>query len=226
MAVTDFDFALTRNQIIEAAFRKCGLTAEGQPVSAEQIDEGRIALNELVKFLQTKHLFLWRLQDWTFNTVIGQASYTADDDPAMIAIDRASYLQSSDEWPLKVFSHRQYFDIPDKAETGDPIAITISNPTGQTVPTIKLWPVPNKVMTISVLGICRLQDWESASGSADFPARFQLPLIYELAAYLAEDYRLPSSDRDHLRQMADRYFLDAKRGDRQREDDDFVDGAI
>lgn len=226
MATTDFDFAITRNQLIEAAFRKAGIQAEGAALTAAQLEEGRLALNEIVKFLQTRHLFLWRLEELSVSLTPGVQNYTASGDPAVIAIDKASYDDGSNDVPVKVMSRRQFFDIPQKDDTGDPILVGVTSPEGAAAPTITVWPIPSIARTLNLLCICKLQDWDTAGGSGDFPSRFQMPLIYELAAYLAEDYKLPAEDRDHLRMMADRYFLDAKRSDRERADDDFVDGAI
>lgn len=226
MATTDFDFAITRNQLIEAAFRKAGIQAEGAALTAAQLEEGRLALNEIVKFLQTRHLYLWRLEELTVSLVAGTYTYAASGDPAVIAIDKASYDDGSNDVPLKVISRRQYFDISDKESTGDPVYVGVTSPEGSAAPTITVWPVPSQDRTLNILCICKLQDWDTAGGAGDFPSRYQLPLIYELAAYLAEDYKLPAEDRDHLRGMADRYFMDAKRSDRERGDDEFVDGAI
>jgi hypothetical protein len=225
MAVTDYDFLLTRNEIIALAYGKCGLRGEGQQLNPAQLDEGRLALNEIVKFLQTRHLFLYSLSEQTIPMVIGTATYSLGTDPAVIAVDRAFYRDGSNDIKVDVISRRDYFDLTDKASTGDPVLVTIDYPAGGDVPDLLVYPIPNRVVNLHVLTIRRLEDWDSASGSADFPVRWQLPLIYELAAYLAEDYKLPGSEQDRLRLMADRTFMEAKRSDRDRSDYETVDGA-
>ena len=225
MAVTDYDFLLTRNEIIALAYGKCGLRGEGQQLNPAQLEEGRLALNEIVKFLQTRHLFLYGLAEQTIPLVIGDDDYALDDDPATIAVDKAFYRDGSQDIPVEVISRRNFFDISDKAATGDPVCLTVTYPTGANIPEVLVWPVPTRVLNLHLLTINRLQDWDSASSSADFPVRWQLPLIYELAAYLAEDYKLPGAEQDRLRLMADRTFIEAKRSDRDRADCETVEGA-
>lgn len=57
------DFTRTRNQIIYGALRKCGVGAEGETPTSEQVDNAAADLNGLVKVWQKEGVHLWTLQE-------------------------------------------------------------------------------------------------------------------------------------------------------------------
>ena len=81
MAVADYDFALTRNEIIEMAHRKVGALSLGQGLSAEQIDSGVKQLDGMVKSWQNEHVFLWTQRIETVDLVGSDPDYALSTDP-------------------------------------------------------------------------------------------------------------------------------------------------
>lgn len=69
------NFTRTRDQLIKGALRKCGILAEGETASAQQIEEGAEALNVLVKYWKSMGINLWCYQDIAVFPVVGQAQY-------------------------------------------------------------------------------------------------------------------------------------------------------
>jgi hypothetical protein len=69
------NFTRTRDQLIKAALRKCGILAEGETATAQQIEEGAEALNVLVKYWKSMGINLWCYQDIAVFPVVGQAQY-------------------------------------------------------------------------------------------------------------------------------------------------------
>ena len=57
------DFAHTRTQLIESALRKCGVLREGISATADQLTVGALALNPILKALQTMGMPLWAIKE-------------------------------------------------------------------------------------------------------------------------------------------------------------------
>ena len=66
-SVSTSDWTLTRDQLIEDALGDIGALGQGQTASAPQITEGATVLNKIVKWLQTKAVFLWT-EEWVTKT--------------------------------------------------------------------------------------------------------------------------------------------------------------
>ena len=56
-------FTLTRNQIINKAYRKAGIVGEGEEPSAEMLSEAADNLNLIIKGLERYRRKLWALED-------------------------------------------------------------------------------------------------------------------------------------------------------------------
>ncbi len=69
-------FNRTRDQIIKAALRKCGIYAEGETPTAQQITDGAEDLNMMVKGWKALGINLWCYQEIAIFPVVGQSSYT------------------------------------------------------------------------------------------------------------------------------------------------------
>lgn len=223
MATTEYDFNSTRNEIFQRAFRIVGALPLGQTLDGDQTAQAVQVLNDLIKSWQAKNVFLWTLQYLTFNTVVGTASYSLDDDPAVMWVDKAWITISSRDTELDSLSFRQYQDIPDKTNAGDPTFYCVTN---AHTPTIYLWPTPNAVRAIKYLGITRLKDADSAAGTLDFPVRWTNAITYALAYELSNEYKLPLNERNFLKTQAETEFSIAKRSDRERTEEDYVEGAF
>jgi len=225
MAITDFDYLATRNEVIQRAFRIVGALEPGEVLSANMLAQGVDALQQLVKSWSNKHLFLWSFDKSSFATVSTQLLYTITDlsgeDDAIIGLDEAWVVDSTQDLPLEVISYSRYQDIPDKASTGRPLAIAYK-PTPN--PSFYLWPVPDAVYTIKTLSIYPLKDFDDASGSGDLPAEFQKALTYGLAEDLFDEYPGPMNERTYIAGKAQELFRQAKNADMPVETNDIVEG--
>jgi hypothetical protein len=70
------DFNQTRNEIIEAALRKCGQLAEGETATAQQTQDASEDLERLVKLWQAIGLHLWKYKNLVVFTEKNKAKYT------------------------------------------------------------------------------------------------------------------------------------------------------
>jgi hypothetical protein len=224
MAASDYDFNVTRNQIIERAYRIIGAISVGDPLSGEMLNQALIALNSMIKSWQSRNVFLWTLKEFSQTLTAGDASYPlSSTDPAVYAIDRAYLRIDNDDRAVQVASFRQYQDIYNKTDTGDPVMLALD---GQISPTMYVWPVPTQTRTIYYTGIVKLKDFDTAGGNPDFPVRYIEAITYGLAHKLSSEYGIPLAERRELERQAQIEFQEAKSGERERAECDFVEGAF
>ena len=221
MALTDYDYLETRNEIIADAFEIVGVKEPHNSLTAFQIEQGVRSLQLMVKHWTNKHLFLWSNNLTSFPTVAAQLLYTTADltgeDDAIIGLDRAWILDSSEDLPLEVITYNRYLDIPDKTtSSGRPTHIAYK-PTASG-PSFYLYPTPDAVYTIKTQVVYPLKDFDVANGNGDTPARFQQALLYGLADKLFDKYPDVMNAREKIEQKAEMYFIEARRADVPRED--------
>jgi len=197
MAASDYDFLETRNQIIAGAYRKIGALMNGETLSAEMLEQAVHALNEITNSWQAQKIFTWTLDLYTMS--FDAASEDVPTATPFLGINEAWVRESTNlDTPLKVLSYRQYLNIPQKTDTGVPTHIAMDTDKLK----LYVYPVPTAATTITILGVQRMQDWDSAAGAAGTNIRIQRALKYALAADLAFDYGIPSTERKDLEIMA------------------------
>ena len=223
MALSDYDFNSTRNEIIERAFRIIGKHSPGEPLSGEMMTQAVIALNSMVKSWQSRHVFLWTIQDFTQALTANVASYSlAASDPPIYALDRAYLRIDNIDKVCDVASWRQYWDIPDKSSTGDPTVVALNL---SMTPTLYVWPVPSQARTLKFSALVKLKDFDTAGGNPDFPVRYLDALTFGLAHALSFEYGIPLAEKRELERQYQAAFQEAKSGERERADFEFCDGA-
>ena len=223
MVASNLDYIATRNEIIEGAFRIVGALEVGQTLTANMLDQGIKALQLLIKSWSSKHLFLWTFNTYTFSILSGNAY--DDQDDALIGLDKAWIVDAttSEDIALEVVSWSAYNDIQDKTTTGRPLLIAYK-PTPE--PRFYVWPTTDDDYDIKCLCIYPLQDFDSASGSADTIVRFQRALKYGLAEDLFDEYPGPMNERQYVQGKAAELFREAKNSDRPIETTNEVAGMF
>jgi hypothetical protein len=225
MALAEYDFNLTRNEIIERAYRIIGKLSVGDSLSADMLQQAVVALNSMVKSWQSRNVFLWTIREFTQALARGVASYSlASSDPPFYAFDSAYLRISNDDRSMDVASWRQYTDIYDKTVSGDPTLVALDN---ALVPTMYVWPVPSQARTMYFTGLVKLKDFDTAGQNPDFPVRYLEALTFGLAHKLACEYGLPINERRELERLAQQEFGESKAGEtRERAEFEFVSGAF
>lgn len=223
MAASQYDFNQTRTEIIERAYRIIGKLTMGETLSAEMFQQAVIALNAMIKSWQARHVFLWTIREFTISLQPGIKTYSlALTDPPVYAIDRAYLRDTNADLNLTVGSWRQYVDIYDKEAAGDPAFVALDT---QLVPSVYVWPVPTQVKTLYYTGVVRLKDFDSAAGNPDFPVHYLEAITFGLAHKLASEYGLPINERREIERQFQQEFSEAKTGDRERGELEFVEGS-
>lgn len=68
-------FTRTRDQLIKAALRKCGINSVGETIEAQQIEDAAEDLNMMIKAWKAQGINLWCYQEIAIFPIVGQASY-------------------------------------------------------------------------------------------------------------------------------------------------------
>ncbi len=226
MAVADYNFASTRNEIIQRAFRIVGDLPDGQVLTAGQLDQGIKILNQLVNTWQTGHIHLWNVTNKQITLVDGTTSYSLGTDPLVIQIDQVNYKLSGVERPLNVLQWTEYQEISKKAAIGAPTDVAVNH---QTPLYLYVYPVPDASAatgTIECLVTSKAKDWDTSAGTGNLPERFKDALIYGIAANLADEYGAPIGERKFLSEKYLFLYEEAKRSDRDSESETFVEPAF
>lgn len=223
MAPTDYDFNLTRNELIHGAFQLIGVLAPGQPLDGTKLVQGVENLNLLVKSWQTKGVFLWKTIKGSINLTAGNASYTLPND--VMAIDSAWYEDSgNNEQQLQIIGWDTYNDITKKDdETNSPLYLATDF--SAYIKTMYIWPVPNDTIPLKYQYTQRLKDLDAASDEPDVPQHWLKALKYGLAADLADSYRKRLDERNFLEGKARQLFAEAKTTNSVWEDEYYVSPA-
>lgn len=218
MAPTDYDFNLTRTEIIERAFSIIGVRDLTRSLTGEESEQGRIALNALLKSWENRSVFLWTIVEATQVLTIGDPTYTLGNE--VIALDKAWYRDGTQDIVVEVVSWRQYEEAFDKtASTGDPIAVALDYRIAS--PVLYVYPAPSRAVTLYMLQITRLQDMDTAGGNPQVPTRFLNALTYGLAHELSFEYGIPVGEKQAIERQYEKHFAMAKAGDRERTDYEF-----
>lgn len=225
MVAADYNFSLTRTKLIEGALRKIGALSEGEVMSAYQEAGAVDALNLIVKSWQTKGVFLWSETLHLITTSIADNTYDfPTTDPTFLSIDKAFIREDGDDLPMEIKSWRDYQDICEKDNTGKPFYLSVDRRNN----TIYLYPTPDAVYSIYVLGVNKLKDYDTDSSTGDIPPEWLRALSFQLAYDLTFEYPVPPNERQSLKGEAEQSFMEAKNteGSKSSSDLRFVESAF
>jgi hypothetical protein len=149
-----FDANLTRDDLINMAYRDIGVLADGEVLSASLHAHGLKKLNSLIREIDASGKWLWTETSSTITLVANQWVYTVSSGlPSDLREpDRVLYRDAlGQDWPVELLSSESYAAINNKTQQGDPskVRITVSRAIGSQ--TLYLWPALGTVNTQSVV---------------------------------------------------------------------------
>ena len=206
-------FELSRDSIIAAAMRKCGVLAKGASPDAEDLTNGMQALNSLVSLFQTEGMPLWKRTQYSLSLVDGTNSYTigvgqTTNTAFPLKIHSALIRDSSGSAQEVIQLDRTAFNLLNTSSEGKPVQFTYQPFINYGV--VKVWPTPDASYTMELTYTKPVDGYTSASETPDFPQEWQNALIYGLAVLLAPEYGVPLNDRSVLEKQAQKYLDIAK----------------
>lgn len=208
----------TRDQIINAAWRKIDVLNQGEtPTSLQQV-AAQEALNNIVYTLYAQGMPLWAMTQMPITLIAGQATYNLGigqtiNVPAPLKVVQAwSHDDNQDQdIPMNIYTAYNFNQLTSKMSQGLPIQIWYE-PLNQTG-IIHLWPVPNTYSATNRTVYIRYQrpfeEFDASTDTPDFPQVWIEPLIYSLAHRLAPEYGVDPSDTSVLQQTANEMIENA-----------------
>lgn len=207
MAATDYDFNVTRTQIINRALRRIGALALGETMTADEESAAIEALNSMVKAWEARKTFLWKTIEFTIPLVSGTSFYTIPNTTALATVDYG-FLISPEGYKTYVdrVTKASFFSIRESEATGNPTVFCYDKTL------IHVWPTPNDATTNDFYGIGteKMKDWEVAGTVSEFPTKWIEPLVFGLASRLATEYGLPINERQVLENDFEKAFRIAR----------------
>lgn len=214
----------TRDQIINAAFRKLDVINDGGSASATQQTAAQEALNNVVFSLYSQGMPVWAMTTTYFTPVQGQTAYPVGTGIGTGTLNIIAPLKITQAWNLDISNPSSTYRIPMNIYTqfnynllnapnnqGYPIHLWYQpgNQTG----TINIWPAPDAYSAtnrqIWFVYQRPFDQFNASTDTPDFPQIWIEPLIYSLAHRLAPEYGLPLSERDKLNEEANALITNA-----------------
>lgn len=210
-------FQLSRDEIINAAYRKLLVLDIDQTANTAQLAVGTQALNAIVATFQSLGMPLWARKELPITMVSGQRDYT-------IGIGQTI----NTAFPLHVYQAvlnippnytqidvnmmaRQDFNLLPTSTTstsGTPVNATYQPFINYGV--LSVWPTPDSSTiagtTITITYQAPFEYFVAGTDTPDFPREWANALIYSLAVALAPENGLPIPDRKAMREEADMHL--------------------
>lgn len=208
-------WSMTALQICTAAAQEIGVLGAGEALSANEISDCLVRLNSLLKTWSTKGN-LFREATGTVTIPADEASGTL---PAGIRdISQARLVVSATyERPLQAWNRAQYFQIPNRAASGDPTAYYFSKGVG--VPTLYVWPVPTEETTVKIDYARTAETVTAGSETIDIPQEWNEAVIKNLAVRISNMFGATRADPAAIQKvMAEARELETQFYDHDRPD--------
>lgn len=190
-----YSFTRTREQMRDMIARKLSVKEEGQSLSAEEATIIYEGMDLRLKELHVLGLLWWQVSGAATDVALSAGAATS----SLSAV--TDYLfpitlklrNGTEDQDIDIISHREYQDIPEKAERGEPRKAFFSGST------VYLWPVPDVAYTAKLTYQAVAADVENGT-APDVPVSCLRSLADLVAADLADDFQVTDSKAARLLQ--------------------------
>ncbi len=201
---------LTRNQLIESAYRKIGIPGEGNTLSTGQYTDGVEAVNSVVALAVTDGMPLWKRTTASETPSITSQVYTLSNAIKVFAV----FLRDSGgvQYELRNRSLYDFNRLP-----RDSIGVPVHWTWAPSIEggTVSIWPLTADASTVSTktLQIIYQKEFDgfdsTTTDTLDFPSYWTLGIVYKTALVLAPENGVPLEDRKLLLAEANNYWKQA-----------------
>lgn len=178
---------------MRSSLRLIGAIATGETPTADELNDGLSALNDLLETLSTQNLAVYGSSVETFATIAAQAVYTIGPAgnwnttrPVRIDGDAVCTFNGVD-FPVTQIGQGEYDAIGLKTQQ-QPIVEKLLYITTYPLGTITLWPVPSGIVNITLNTDRVLTAVTDTATAMSFPPGYLLAMRYLLGILLAPDY--------------------------------------
>lgn len=203
---------------VEEAYERAGEEIRG----GYELRTAVRSLNFLMNEWANRGLNLWTVDTQTFNTVVGQTSYTLPADTVDV-LDMTYVVPGvspTTEITLERITVSQYSQTVNKQTPGPPIRFFVQRL--ENAPVVYLWQSPDQVYTINYWRLRRMQDAGGITNTFDIPPRFWDAMCAGLAYRTAIKKQKPIPTVQGLKALYDEAWQMAADEDRDRSSFYFV----
>lgn len=190
-------FTMTARDMVTQAMREIGVIASGEQPTSDEISDGILRLNSLLKSYAAKGLNMWRDSEATIDFAPGESSKVV---PEAVAVMDARVVVNGYERMLAPFEVEEYAGLPNKGALGAPVSFTVNRTVGGV--SLQLWPVPNAATTIRYRYARITTDVVEPSDPVDVPQMFQEAIWKALAVRLAPTFGKARTDPQTIQLVA------------------------
>lgn len=179
-----YSFTRTREQLRDRVLRKLGVLEAGESPSA---DDAAIVDESIDLRLKEFHRIgtLWyQVAGGATDVALVGGTATANAPADCLFPVSASLRVGAEDRPIAVIGHRQYQDIPNKLNTGEPEAVFFSGGV------FRFWPVPQANYTAKITYQAIAAD-SAANAAPDVDIAMMRAFACVVAADLVEDFGTP-----------------------------------
>lgn len=193
------NWSLNAGQLITQAYRKLGQLTPPYTPSEDQMSQGIITLNALLKAWQVDGISLYRQEQisLTIPTGVGYAGNPFDITPLILSLEEARWVITPApnlyERPLGIYGYIDYMNLPNKLATSQSPSI-ICFDKQSTSSGIYLWPLPTFGGTLNCTVGSTVTDVNTPQDPVDFPTEWTEGAIYNLADRLMDDNGVAAAD--------------------------------
>jgi hypothetical protein len=209
---------LSRDDIINAAYRKISVIGLGQTANTTQITDGAAALNTLVAEFRTLGMSIWARKSYDLVLVTSQQDYTMGVGQTLnfaypLKIYTANLLQPP-AFDTKIIVNPLSFtdfSLLPNGSTGVPVNYTYQPKVNLGV--FSVWPIPDSSVTAGTKIRLQYQSpfeyFNAAVDTPDFPEEWNNALIYNLAMLLSDENNVPLQKKQWIEKQADKHLATA-----------------
>lgn len=212
---------LSGDDIINAAYRKLVVIGQGQTANAQQITDGRQALNNIVAEFRTLGMSLWARKTYDIVLVTNQQNYTMGvgqtlNLPYPLKIYTANLLQPPNFDTKIIVNPMSFtdFSLLPNGSVGVPVNYSYQPKINQGV--FSVWPIPNaSVLAGTLIRITFQSPFEyfiAGVDTPDFPEEWNNALIYQLAVSLSDENGVSTQKQQWLAAQAEKHLATALSG--------------
>lgn len=209
---------LSGDDIINAAYRKLVVIGQGQTANAQQIIDGRQALNNLVAEFRALGMSIWARKSYNLVLVTGQDTYTfgigqSQNIPYPLHIYYANFQPGptfDTDLEMNQLSFIDFSYLPN-ASTGTPVNFKYQPKINQGIMTV--WPTPDTSVPTGSRIVMEFQSpfeyFIAGVDTPDFPEEWNNALIYHLALSLSDENGVSTQKQQWLEKMAEKHLATA-----------------
>lgn len=201
-------WSLNAGQLITRAYRILGNLTPPYVPTDDQLTQGLIALNGMLKGWQADGINLYRQEQvsWSVPAGVGYAGTPYQPTPRIMGLEEARWVVQPApnlyERQMGIYSYIDYMQLPNKLSNTPSGPSVICFDKQDTVSNIYVWPLPTNGGTINATIGRVVNDVNTVDDTLDFPDEWTEGAVYNLADRLMDDTAMSNSDPQTAQRIA------------------------